>query len=96
MLGTDGAWNVLSATSAVSMVRSAEKNNEKHMLDPDAGHSWQNPSKCLVDQAVERLVLMLLLSIHIDILINFILLLAEYLKLGELSLFSFTFLLVPT
>jgi len=54
VLGTDGAWNVLSAMSAVSMVRSAEKNNEKHMLDPDAGHSWQNPSKCLVDQAVER------------------------------------------
>ena len=32
----------------------AEKNNEKHMLDPEAGHAWQNPSKRLVDMAVEK------------------------------------------
>jgi len=54
VLGTDGAWNVLSPEAAVTAVKLAEKNNEKHMLDPDAGHTWQNPSKRLVDIAVER------------------------------------------
>ena len=54
VLGTDGAWNVLSPQAAVNAVKVAEKNNEKHMLDPEAGHAWQNPSKRLVDQAVDR------------------------------------------
>lgn len=54
ILGTDGAWNVLSPEAAVNAVKIAEKNNEKHMLDPEAGHTWQNPSKRLVDMAVEK------------------------------------------
>jgi len=54
VLGTDGAWNVLSAETAVSAVKIAEKNNEKHMLEPHAGHTWQNPSKRLVDVAVDK------------------------------------------
>ena len=37
-----------------SYLQIAEKNNEKHMLDPEAGHAWQNPSKRLVDMAVEK------------------------------------------
>ena len=57
ILGTDGAWNVLSAEQAVNSVRAAEKNNERHMLEGGTGagaHQWQNPSKKLVDLAVER------------------------------------------
>jgi len=54
ILGTDGAWNVLSAEMAVNSVRLAEKNNEKHMLEGVAGGQWLNPSKQLVDQAVDR------------------------------------------
>ena len=50
-------WNVLSPEMAVSTVRNAEKNNEKHMLEGSTGtggHQWQNPSKKLVDLAVDR------------------------------------------
>jgi len=56
VLGTDGAWNVLSPEMAVNSVRQAEKNNEKHMLEGGNGgsHQWQNPSKKLVDLAVDR------------------------------------------
>ena len=56
ILGTDGAWNVLSPEMAVSTVRQAERNNEKHMLEGtgQGGGQWLNPSKQLVDQAVER------------------------------------------
>jgi len=54
ILGTDGAWNVLSPEMAVNSVRLAEKNNEKHMLEGVSGGQWLNPSKQLVDQAVER------------------------------------------
>jgi len=54
ILGTDGAWNVLSPEMAVNSVRLAEKNNEKHMLEGVAGGQWLNPSKQLVDQAVDR------------------------------------------
>merc|ERR1740129_1745151 len=41
---------------AVSTVRQAERNNEKHMLEGtgQGGGQWLNPSKQLVDQAVER------------------------------------------
>jgi len=57
ILGTDGAWNVLSPEMAVNSVRAAESNNEKHMLEGSTGtggHQWQNPSKKLVDLAVDR------------------------------------------
>ena len=32
----------------------AERNNEEHMLDPQGGHTWINPSKKLVDLAIDR------------------------------------------
>jgi len=54
ILGTDGCWNVLSPEITVSAVGQAEKNNEKHMIDPQGGHTWVNPSKKLVDMGVER------------------------------------------
>jgi len=58
VLATDGMWNVLSGDMAVSAVRQAEKNNERHMLEQnneaEKSSSWQNPSKKLVDMAVDR------------------------------------------
>lgn len=55
ILGTDGVWNVLSPEMAVTTARNAEKNNERHMLEGSNDKSqWVNPSKQLVDQAVER------------------------------------------
>lgn len=54
IFGTDGAWNVLSPEVAVSHVKNIEKNNEKYMLDPEAGHTWKNPAKSLVDSALDR------------------------------------------
>ena len=54
-MGTDGAWNVLSAEMAVNNVRLAEKNNEEQMLQGESGDKkWLNPSKQLVDLAVNR------------------------------------------
>ena len=34
VLATDGAWNVLSPDMAVEEVFTAERNNEKHMINP--------------------------------------------------------------
>ena len=45
----------MSPEMAVSTARNAEKNNERHMLEGSNDKSqWLNPSKQLVDQAVER------------------------------------------
>ncbi|TRY75567.1 hypothetical protein TCAL_04521 [Tigriopus californicus] len=54
VLATDGAWNVLSPEMAVQGVFEAERNNERHMINPQGGHNWINPSKRLVDQALDR------------------------------------------
>ena len=54
ILGTDGVWNVVSPEMAVQSVSEAERNNEKHMIDPHGGHTWVNPSKKLVDFAIDR------------------------------------------
>lgn len=54
ILGTDGVWNVVSPDMAVQSVFEAERNNEKHMIDPHGGHTWINPSKKLVDMAIDR------------------------------------------
>jgi len=54
VLATDGAWNVLSAEDAVESVFNTERHNEEHMLDPDRGPAWVNPSKRLVDNAINR------------------------------------------
>eukprot|EP00092_Neocalanus_flemingeri_P054738 GFUD01064500.1.p1 GENE.GFUD01064500.1~~GFUD01064500.1.p1 ORF type:complete len:567 (+),score=133.77 GFUD01064500.1:73-1701(+) len=55
VLGTDGAWNMLTPQNAISTVCLAEKANEQHMLNPIEGKtSWINPSKQLVDCAIDR------------------------------------------
>ena len=54
ILGTDGVWNVLSPEMAVNTVRNAEKNNERQMLEGSDKTQWLNPSKQVVDQAVDR------------------------------------------
>ncbi len=54
ILGTDGAWNMLTPPQAVRIVCEAEKSNEQHMLNPSAGRQWINPSKRLVDKAIEK------------------------------------------
>ena len=38
VLATDGAWNVLSPDMAIEEVFAAERNNEKHMIDPQGMH----------------------------------------------------------
>ena len=55
VLGTDGAWNMLTPQNAISTVCMAERANEQHMLNPVEGKtSWINPSKQLVDCAIDR------------------------------------------
>jgi hypothetical protein len=56
ILGTDGAWNMLTPQNAITTVCQAEKANEAHMLNPVEGgrSAWINPSKQLVDTAIER------------------------------------------
>merc|ERR1711874_435134 len=55
VLDTDGAWNMLTPQNAISTVCMAEKANEQHMLNPVEGKtSWINPSKQLVDCAIDR------------------------------------------
>ena len=54
VLATDGVWNVVNPEMAVQSVFEAERNNENHMTYPDEGHTWINPSKKLVDLAINR------------------------------------------
>jgi len=54
VLATDGAWNVLTPDMAVQCVSESEKTNEKHMIDPQGDFKWVNPSKRLVDFAIDR------------------------------------------
>jgi len=58
ILGTDGAWNMLTPQQAVTYVCEAEKSNEQNMLYPQqnggGGRQWINPSKYLVDCAINR------------------------------------------
>jgi hypothetical protein len=55
ILGTDGAWNMLTPQNAITTVCQAEKANEAHLLNPVEGKTaWINPSKQLVDTAIER------------------------------------------
>jgi len=55
ILATDGAWNMLTPQNAISTVCQAEKSNEQHMLNPVEGRTcWINPSKQLVDTAIDR------------------------------------------
>ncbi|KAJ8687577.1 hypothetical protein QAD02_023371 [Eretmocerus hayati] len=61
IFGTDGLWNMLSPQAAVSIVQAAERHNEKHLIaSQQTGHGhgdaqmWINPSKSLVDRALDR------------------------------------------
>lgn len=54
IFGTDGLYNMLSPQLAVHIVQQAERHNENAALS-DAPHKiWLNPSKCLVEEALER------------------------------------------
>ncbi|XP_023704224.1 uncharacterized protein LOC111862788 isoform X2 [Cryptotermes secundus] len=57
VFGTDGLWNMLSPNAAVAAVQEAEQHNEKHVLQQhNSAHPqvWINPSKNLVDRALDR------------------------------------------
>ncbi|XP_075219102.1 protein phosphatase 2C isoform X2 [Lycorma delicatula] len=50
IFGTDGLWNILSPANAVSLVQRTENHNGRQQLRSN----WLNPSKCLVDRAIQR------------------------------------------
>ncbi|KAM0733721.1 Protein phosphatase 1D [Formica fusca] len=60
IFGTDGLWNMLSPQAAVAIVQATDRHNEKHLIaSQQTGNSadlqmWINPSKSLVDRALER------------------------------------------
>lgn len=60
IFASDGLWNMLNAQEAVNSVYFAEKNNERQLLasPPETVTSqvknWINPSKRLVDRALDR------------------------------------------
>ncbi|XP_032667479.1 uncharacterized protein LOC116842401 isoform X2 [Odontomachus brunneus] len=61
IFGTDGLWNMLSPQAAVAIVQATDRHNEKHLIasqqtgngQPDM-QMWINPSKSLVDRALEK------------------------------------------
>ncbi|XP_076236855.1 protein phosphatase 2C [Calliopsis andreniformis] len=62
IFGTDGLWNMLTPQAAVAIVQAADRHNEKHLIasqqtcngQTDNVQLWINPSKSLVDKALER------------------------------------------
>ncbi|KAL6257574.1 hypothetical protein P5V15_011149 [Pogonomyrmex californicus] len=61
IFGTDGLWNMLSPRAAVAIVQATDRHNEKHLIaSQQTGNGqtdlqmWINPSKSLVDRALER------------------------------------------
>ncbi|XP_020282781.1 uncharacterized protein LOC109854281 isoform X2 [Pseudomyrmex gracilis] len=60
ILGTDGLWNMMSPQAAVAIVQATDRHNEKHLIaSQQTGNGvdlqmWINPSKSLVDRALER------------------------------------------
>lgn len=54
IFGTDGLYNMLSAQATVSIVQTVEKHNENIALSDSPTKGWLNPSKCLVERALER------------------------------------------
>lgn len=53
VFGTDGLWNVVSPQGAVDNVRLSDQMNERSACKADS-REWINPSKNLVDKALER------------------------------------------
>ncbi|CAK9806257.1 Protein phosphatase 1D [Anthophora plagiata] len=62
IFGTDGLWNMLTPQAAVAIIQAADRHNEKHLIasqqtcngQADNVQLWINPSKSLVDRALER------------------------------------------
>lgn len=54
IFGTDGLYNMLSPQMAVHIVQQAERHNEDAALSDAPQKVWLNPSKCLVEEALER------------------------------------------
>ncbi|CAK1541802.1 unnamed protein product [Leptosia nina] len=55
IFGTDGLWNMMSPEGAVSLVQATEKHNEAALVGcGNQQRDWLNPSKSLVDHALER------------------------------------------
>ncbi|ERL87851.1 uncharacterized protein LOC109540064 [Dendroctonus ponderosae] len=54
IFGTDGLFNMLSASAAVHIVQQAERHNECEALNNISSKVWLNPSKLLVERALER------------------------------------------
>nr|XP_040218611.2 uncharacterized protein LOC120947388 [Anopheles coluzzii] len=52
IFGSDGLWNVMSPKNAVDIVRNAEMENVRIALE--GGNEWKNPSKLLVNEALDR------------------------------------------
>uniref|UniRef100_A0A2M3Z5T5 Protein phosphatase 1d n=1 Tax=Anopheles braziliensis TaxID=58242 RepID=A0A2M3Z5T5_9DIPT len=52
IFGTDGLWNVLTPKNAVDLVRNAEMENVRIALE--GRNEWKNPSKLLVNEALDR------------------------------------------
>ncbi|XP_026494489.1 protein phosphatase 1B [Vanessa tameamea] len=56
IFGTDGLWNMISPEGAVRLVQATEKHNEAALVGGGSNQprDWLNPSKSLVDHALER------------------------------------------
>ncbi|XP_017878356.1 uncharacterized protein LOC108623955 isoform X2 [Ceratina calcarata] len=55
IFGTDGLWNMLTPQAAVAIVQAADRHNEKHLIAQQTCNGlWINPSKSLVDRALEK------------------------------------------
>lgn len=56
IFGTDGLWNMISPEGAVNLVQATEKHNEAALVGGNSNQprDWLNPSKSLVDHALER------------------------------------------
>lgn len=54
IFGTDGLFNMLSPSMAVYVVQNAEAHNEYAALDDCTYKTWLNPSKLLVEKALQR------------------------------------------
>ncbi|XP_038216108.1 probable protein phosphatase 2C 71 [Zerene cesonia] len=55
IFGTDGLWNMISPEGAVSLVQATEKHNEAVLVGGgNQPRDWLNPSKSLVDHALEK------------------------------------------